>query len=106
MKGLLEEATEIMGEDATDACMDAGIIAAGQKVEHYEIASYGTVLNWARLCGEDEAADLLEETLNEEKEADAKLSELAENFVNPKAEAGEEDEEEEKPKKRKSSSKR
>jgi ferritin-like metal-binding protein YciE len=58
MQGLLEEATEIMGEDADDAVLDAGIIAAAQKVEHYEIASYGTVRTWARLCGQEEAANL------------------------------------------------
>ena len=102
MKGLLEEAAEIMEEDATDSVMDAGIIAAAQKVEHYEIASYGTVRTWARLCGEEEAAELLQETLDEEGEADKKLSELAENLVNPEAEsgAGDDDEESSKPAKR------
>ena len=94
MQGLIEEATEIMEEDATDAVMDAGIIAAAQKVEHYEIASYGTVRTWARLCGEEQAAELLQETLDEEGEADQKLTELAENFVNPEAESDEDDEEE------------
>jgi ferritin-like metal-binding protein YciE len=91
MKGLLEEATEIMGEDAEDAVMDAGIIAAAQKVEHYEIASYGTVRTWARACGEEEAADLLQETLDEEGEADRRLTELAERVVNPEAEDGDGD---------------
>ena len=85
MKGLLEEATEIMDEDATPAVMDAGIIAAAQKVEHYEIASYGTVRTWARLCGEEEAAELLQETLDEEGQADKNLSEIAET-INPDAE--------------------
>jgi ferritin-like metal-binding protein YciE len=93
MQGLIEEATEIMGEDAEDAVMDAGIIAAAQKVEHYEIASYGTVRTWATLCGEDDAAELLQETLDEETEADEKLTELAENFVNPDAEESDEEEE-------------
>lgn len=93
MQGLLEEGKEIMEEDATDAVMDAGIIAAAQKVEHYEIASYGTVRTWARLCGEEEAADLLQETLDEEGEADKKLSELAENMVNPKADSDGDDDE-------------
>lgn len=88
MQGLVEEATEIMEEDASDAVLDAGIIAAAQKVEHYEIASYGTVRTWARLCGQDEAAQLLQETLDEEAEADGRLTELAESFVNPEAEAG------------------
>lgn len=89
MQGLIEEATEIMEEDASDAVLDAGIIAAAQKVEHYEMASYGTVRTWARLCGQDEAAQLLQETLDEEGEADKRLTALAESFVNPKAEAGE-----------------
>lgn len=88
MKGLLEEAKEIMEEDASAAVLDAGIIAAAQKVEHYEIASYGTVRTWARLCGEEEAAELLQQTLDEEGDADQKLTELAESLVNPRAEEG------------------
>jgi ferritin-like metal-binding protein YciE len=92
MQGLIEEATELMGEDADDAVLDAGLIAAAQKVEHYEIASYGTVRTWAKLCGEENAAELLQETLDEETEADQKLTELAENFVNPAAEEGYEEE--------------
>jgi ferritin-like metal-binding protein YciE len=91
MQGLLEEATEIMGEDADDAVLDAGIIAAAQKVEHYEIASYGTVRTWARLCGQEEAANLLQETLDEEGEADQRLTQLAESLVNPEAEDGDGD---------------
>ena len=89
MQGLLEEAKEIMGEDASPSVLDAGIIAAAQKVEHYEIASYGTVRTWARLCGQEEAAGLLQQTLDEEGEADQRLTQLAENLVNPQAEAGE-----------------
>jgi ferritin-like metal-binding protein YciE len=92
MKGLIEEASEIMEEDAVETVLDAGIIAAAQKVEHYEIASYGTVRTWARLCGEDEAAELLEQTLNEEGEADRKLTELGEKLVNPAAEGDQKDE--------------
>jgi ferritin-like metal-binding protein YciE len=88
MQGLIEEATEIMEEDAEDAVMDAGIIAAAQKVEHYEIASYGTVRTWAQACGENEAAELLQETLDEEGDADKRLTELAERVVNPEAEDG------------------
>ncbi|MFN2508672.1 MAG: ferritin-like domain-containing protein [Chthoniobacterales bacterium] len=88
MQGLVEEAEEVMDEDAEDAVMDAGIIAAAQKVEHYEIASYGTVRTWARLCGQEEAARLLQETLDEEAETDERLTQLAESFVNPEAEAG------------------
>ena len=91
MQGLVEEANEIMGEDADDAVMDAGIIAAAQKVEHYEMASYGTVRTWARLCGEEEAAGLLQETLDEEGEADKRLTALAESFVNPEAQDGDGD---------------
>jgi ferritin-like metal-binding protein YciE len=92
MQGLLEEATEIMEEDATDAVMDAGIIAAAQKVEHYEIASYGTVRTWARIVGEEQAAELLQETLDEEGEADKRLTELAESFVNQEADSDDEEE--------------
>ena len=88
MQGLLEEGKEIMEEDAEDSVMDAGLIAAAQKVEHYEIASYGTVRTWARLCGQEEAAELLQETLDEEGEADKKLTELAEAVINPEAESG------------------
>ena len=90
MQGLIEEATELMEEDADDAVLDAGLIAAAQKVEHYEIASYGTVRTWANLRGNEDAAELLQETLDEETEADQKLTELAENFVNPEAEEQEE----------------
>ena len=86
MQGLIEEATELMEEDADDAVMDAGLIAAAQKVEHYEIASYGTVRTWATFCGKEDAAELLQETLDEETQADQKLTELAENLVNPAAE--------------------
>jgi ferritin-like metal-binding protein YciE len=93
MQGLIEEATEIMEEDASTSVLDAGIIAAAQKVEHYEIASYGTVRTWARLCGEEEAATLLQETLDEESQTDERLTELAESIVNPRAEDGEDEEE-------------
>lgn len=95
MQGLIKEASELMEENAEDAVMDAGLIAAAQKVEHYEIASYGTVQTWADLCGNEDAADLLQETLDEETEADQKLTELAEDLVNPAAEEGKEEKEEE-----------
>ena len=88
MQGLVEEANEILEEEGEDAVLDAGIIAAAQKVEHYEMASYGTVRTWARLCGQNEAAELLQETLDEEGEADKQLTALAESFVNPEAESG------------------
>ncbi len=92
MKGLLEEAKELIEEDAGDAAL----IAGAQKVEHYEIATYGSLAAWARLMQNDEAAELLEETLDEEKSADEKLTEIAESAVN--IEENEEEEESEEPK--------
>ena len=85
MKGLVEEGSEILEEDGEDSVVDAGIIAAAQKVEHYEIASYGTVRTWAGLLGEKEAAELLQETLDEEGEANKLLNKLAQDIVNPEA---------------------
>lgn len=85
MEGLIKEAEEIMGSTEEGTVRDAGIISAGQKVEHYEIASYGTLCAFAKAFGEDEIADLLEETLNEEKEADAKLTEIAGSSINMEA---------------------
>jgi ferritin-like metal-binding protein YciE len=80
MEGLLEEGEELMDEDADPEVLDAGLIAAAQKVEHYEIASYGTVRTYARLLGMNDAVQLLEQTLSEEKETDAKLTDLAEDI--------------------------
>jgi ferritin-like metal-binding protein YciE len=80
MEGLVEEGSEVLEEDMDDDVRDAGLIAAAQRVEHYEIAGYGTVRTYASLLGEDEAAATLEEILNEEKEADTKLSSLAEEI--------------------------
>ncbi len=80
MEGLLEEGEELMEEDASPEVLDAGLIAAAQKVEHYEIASYGTVRTYAELLGDQEAAQLLQETLDEEDETDKKLTELASNI--------------------------
>jgi ferritin-like metal-binding protein YciE len=85
MKGLVEEGSEILEEEGDESVLDAGIIAAAQKVEHYEIASYGTVRTFAELLGEKDAAKLLQETLDEEGAADEKLTELAEGIVNPEA---------------------
>jgi ferritin-like metal-binding protein YciE len=85
MKGLVEEGSEIIGEEGEGFVIDAGLIAAAQKVEHYEIASYGTVRAWAEMLGEDDAADLLQQTLDEEGETDKKLTELAEEIVNVQA---------------------
>jgi len=88
MEGLIEEGKEMMEEDAEPSVLDAGLIAAAQKVEHYEMASYGTVRTWANLLGESEIAGLLQETLDEEKATDEKLTKLAEEMVNEEAEAG------------------
>jgi ferritin-like metal-binding protein YciE len=85
MKGLVKEGSEMLDQDGEESVLDAGIIAAAQKVEHYEIASYGTVRTFANLLREAEAAKLLEETLDEESEANEKLNELAEDIVNPEA---------------------
>ena len=92
MAGLTKEAEEIMESTAEGVVRDAGIISAAQKVEHYEIASYGTLCSFARTLGENEVADLLEQTLNEEKEADQTLTGIAESSIN--IEANEEDTEE------------
>lgn len=85
MKGLVEEGSEILDEKGEESVLDAGIIAAAQKVEHYEIATYGTLRTWADLLNQEEAAELLQETLDEEGEADKLLNELAEEIVNPEA---------------------
>jgi ferritin-like metal-binding protein YciE len=85
MEGLIKEGEGIMEETEEGVVRDAGIIAAGQKIEHYEIATYGTLVSFAKILGEDEAASLLEETLNEEKDADATLTEVAESAVNIEA---------------------
>ena len=82
MEGLIDEGESIMKETSIGSVRDAGIIAAAQKIEHYEIASYGTLIAWAETLGEEEAADLLEITLNEEKNADQTLSEAAYNDIN------------------------
>ncbi len=85
MAGLIKEGEEIMKDTEKGVVRDAGIISAAQKVEHYEIASYGTLCAFAKTLGENEAASLLEETLNEEKEADGLLSEIAESSINAEA---------------------
>ena len=92
MKGLIEEGSEMMQEDGPESVLDAGIISAAQKVEHYEISGYGTARTFASILGEDEAEDLLQETLDEEGAADEKLTEIAEGVVNEEAEEGEEEE--------------
>lgn len=80
MEGLIKEAQEVMKSTEEGVVRDAAIIAAAQKVEHYEIATYGTLHSFAALLGEDQAASLLEQTLNEEKEADANLTAISESI--------------------------
>jgi len=87
MKGLIEEADEIVKEQKDSSALDAGIIAACQKVEHYEIASYGTVCAWAEQMGHDEALKLLRQTEEEESTADEKLTEIAETIANERAQS-------------------
>jgi len=85
MEGLVEEGNEIIQEDMDPDVRDAGLIAAAQKVEHYEIASYGALRTWAQQLGHDNAARLLQETLDEEGEANKKLTAIAESHVNMEA---------------------
>jgi ferritin-like metal-binding protein YciE len=85
MEGLIEEGKEMMQEDMDPEVLDAALISAAQKVEHYEIAGYGTVRTYARLLGEEGDARLLQKTLDEEGEADKKLTQLAESSVNVEA---------------------
>lgn len=82
MDGLITEAEEIMKDTEDGLVRDAGIISAAQKVEHYEIASYGTLVSFANTLGESAAASLLEKTLNEEKEADQTLTDIAVSSIN------------------------
>ena len=95
--GIIEEGKTIMGGEYDEATMDACLIAAGQRAEHYEMAAYGTLIAWAQSMGHGEAATLLQQNLNEEKAADKKLSSLAEGGINQSAAdaAHSEDEEEE-----------
>jgi len=92
MKGLVEEGKEIIEEDGDDSVLDAALIGAAQRVEHYEIAGYGVVRTFASLLGENTAVDLLQRTLNEEGETDKKLTALAETVINVDASEAEEDE--------------
>lgn len=80
--GIIEEGGATLEEDFDDATVDACLIAAGQRAEHYEIAAYGTMVAWARAIGRDEVAELLEQTLNEEKAANDTLTGLAEGGIN------------------------
>ena len=103
MEGLVKEGAETMKEDYEGHVMDAAIIGAAQRVEHYEIAGYGTVREFAELLGEDEHVPLLEQTLEEEKETDEKLTQLAEQIntqAQEEAEGEESEGEEETPRRR------
>ena len=94
MKGLVEEGADLIAEDAEPSVKDAGLIGAAQRVEHYEIAGYGTARTLAEQLGKDDIAEILEETLDEEKETDERLTELAESHINAEAEAASDEEEE------------
>src|SRR5215211_2151908 len=94
MAGLIEEGKKVMEEDAEPSVMDAALIAAAQKVEHYEIASYGCVCTYAEMLGYDQVHDLLGQNLEEEEVTDEKLTELAESVINIEAEEAEDAEEE------------
>jgi ferritin-like metal-binding protein YciE len=83
--GIIEEGKSIMGEDFDDETMDACLIAAGQRAEHYEMAAYGTLIAWAKAMGHDDAVGLLQQTLDEEKAADEKLTTIAEGGINQTA---------------------
>ena len=83
--GIIEEGKSIMEEDFDEMTLDACLIAAGQRAEHYEMAAYGTLVAWANMMGHSEAAALLQETLDEEKAADEKLTEIAESGINQEA---------------------
>ena len=85
--GIIEEGKSVMEEDFDDTTMDACLIAAGQRAEHYEMAAYGTLVAWAQTMGHTDAARLLQQTLDEEKAADKKLSGLAESGINQSAAA-------------------
>ena len=93
MEGLIEEAKELLEEDATEEVLDAGMISKAQHVEHYEMAGYGTVRTYARMLGLDDQADLLQETLDEEGHANDLLTQIAESSVNLEAATGSDEEE-------------
>ena len=88
VSGILEEGEDLIGQKGDHAVLDAGLIAAAQRVEHYEMAVYGSLKTWASQCGYVQAAQLLNETLIEEKGADQKLTQIAERTVNRQAQAG------------------
>ena len=83
--GIIKEANEVAGEVSDKAVLDAALIAAAQAVEHYEITRYGTLIAWAKQLGRPDCASVLQQTLDEEKATDAKLTQIAEAKVNQKA---------------------
>ena len=85
MRGILEEGEKVVSEGSEGPVRDAGLIAGAQRVEHYEMAVYGSLKTWAEQLNDEQAAQLLEETLNEEKKADQKLTQIAEQTVNQQA---------------------
>jgi ferritin-like metal-binding protein YciE len=85
MRGLIKEGSEILEEEGDESVLDAGIIVAAQKVEHYEIAGYGSVRTFAKLLGQTRAAETVQTILDEEGEANKLLTQLAEGIVNPEA---------------------
>jgi ferritin-like metal-binding protein YciE len=94
MAGLLEEGKKVMEQEAEESVLDAALIAAAQKVEHYEIASYGCICTYAEMLGYDQVHELLGQTLDEEETTDQKLTALAETVINPEAEVADPNEEE------------
>jgi ferritin-like metal-binding protein YciE len=95
MAGIIDEGKNAMGEDYESATLDAVLIASAQRAEHYEMAAYGTMVAWARAMGHNDAAELLQEILDEEKAADEKLNAIAESGVNEQAASGMESDNEE-----------
>lgn len=87
VRGIIDEGEDLMGQKGDASVLDAGLIAGAQRVEHYEMAVYGSLRNWASRIGNLQAVPLLEETLNEEKEADQTLTQIAEQSVNRQASA-------------------
>jgi len=85
MAGIIAEGQNAMGEDFDDPTLDAVLVASAQRVEHYEMAAYGTLIAWAEAMGHDDAVSLLQENLGEEKATDEKLTQLAESGINPQA---------------------
>jgi ferritin-like metal-binding protein YciE len=109
MQHLIAEGNEMIAEAEDDATRDALLIAAAQKCEHYEICSYGTIRVWANMLGKTDVGALFEDTLEEEKSADSKLTQIAEGFINQRAaesEEAEEEEEEERPRQARVASRR